>query len=112
MHLDRVISYHSTKQTMKGRYLHIPNSIGVYVVLSSRNFQAIPCHDCVAGLIALIAQWLERMDQEAGGPGFDLHHHKLSGLQVRPFKVSGGSPRPPPEQTPGNRVKNLKEKTR
>ena len=31
----------------------------------------------------------------------------VSGLQVRPFKVSGGSPRPPPEQTPGNRVKNL-----
>ena len=23
-----------------------------------------------------------------------------SGLRIRPFKVSGGSPRPPPEQTP------------
>ena len=34
----------------------------------------------------------------------------IYGLQVRPFKVSGGSPRPPPEQTPGNRVKNLKER--
>ena len=54
--------------------------------------------------MALIAQWLERMDQEAGGPGFDPHHVELSGLQVRPFKVSGGSPRPPPEQTPGNRA--------
>ena len=27
-----------------------------------------------------------------GGPGFNPHHVKLSGLQVRPFKVSGGSP--------------------
>ena len=27
-----------------------------------------------------------------GGPGFNLHHIKLSGLEVRPFKVSGGSP--------------------
>ena len=25
---------------------------------------------------------------------------ELSGFRVRPFKVSGGSPRPPPEQTP------------
>ena len=45
-----------------------------------------------------------------GGPGFNPHHYKLSGLQIRPFKVSGGSPRPPPEQTPGNRVKNLEGK--
>ena len=52
--------------------------------------------------MALIAQWLERMDWEAGGPGFDPRHHKLSGLQVRPFKVSGGSPRPPPEQNTKN----------
>ena len=28
----------------------------------------------------------------AGGPEFDPHHVKLSGLQVRPLKVSGGSP--------------------
>ena len=27
-----------------------------------------------------------------GGPGFNPHHIKLSGLEVRPFKVSGGSP--------------------
>ena len=27
----------------------------------------------------------------AGGPEFNPHHVKLSGLQVRPFKVSGGS---------------------
>ena len=27
-----------------------------------------------------------------GGPEFNPHHVKLSGLQVRPFKVSGGSP--------------------
>ena len=27
-----------------------------------------------------------------GGPGFHPHHIKLSGLEVRPFKVSGGSP--------------------
>ena len=27
-----------------------------------------------------------------GGPGFNPHHNKLSGLEVRPFKVSGGSP--------------------
>ena len=27
-----------------------------------------------------------------GGPGFNPHHVKLSGLHVRPFKVSGGSP--------------------
>ena len=39
-----------------------------------------------------------------GDPGFNPHHVKLSGLQVRPFKVSGGSPCPPPEQTPGNRA--------
>ena len=49
---------------------------------------------------APIAQWLERMTQEAGGPGFDPHLVELSGLRVRPFKVSGGSPCPPPEQTP------------
>ena len=29
---------------------------------------------------------------------------------VKPFKVSGGNPRPPSEQTPGNRVKHLKER--
>ena len=39
-----------------------------------------------------------------GGPGFNPHHDKLSGLQVRPFKVSGGSPCPPPEHTPGSRA--------
>ena len=39
-----------------------------------------------------------------GGPGFNPHHDKLSGLQIRPFKVSGGSPCPPPEQTPGSRA--------
>ena len=33
-------------------------------------------------------------------PGFDPHLVELGGLRVRPFKVSGGSPRPPPEQTP------------
>ena len=27
-----------------------------------------------------------------GGPGFNPHHIKLSGLEVRPLKVSGGSP--------------------
>ena len=27
-----------------------------------------------------------------GGPGFNPHHIKLSGLAVRPLKVSGGSP--------------------
>ena len=27
-----------------------------------------------------------------GGPGFNPHHVKLSGLEVRPLKVSGGSP--------------------
>ena len=27
-----------------------------------------------------------------GGPGFNPHHIKLSGLDVSPFKVSGGSP--------------------
>ena len=27
-----------------------------------------------------------------GGPEFNPHHVKLSGLQVRPFKVSAGSP--------------------
>ena len=27
-----------------------------------------------------------------GGPGFNPHHIKLSGLEVRPFKVSGGIP--------------------
>ena len=26
-----------------------------------------------------------------GGPGFNPHHLKLSGLEVRPFKVSGGN---------------------
>ena len=34
-----------------------------------------------------------------GGPGFNPHHDKLSGLHVRPFKVPGGSPCPPPEHT-------------
>ena len=29
-------------------------------------------------------------------------------LRVRPFQVSGGQP-PPPEQTPGNRVKTYRE---
>ena len=33
------------------------------------------------------------------------HLVELSGLRVRPFKVSGGSPRPPPEQTPVVKVK-------
>ena len=51
-------------------------------------------------ITASIAQWLERRAQEAGGPGFDPHLVELSGLRVRPFKVSGRSPRPPPEQTP------------
>ena len=37
--------------------------------------------------------------------GFDPHLVELSGLRVRPFKVSGGSPRPPPEQTPVVKVK-------
>ena len=55
--------------------------------------------------MAPIAQWLERMDQEAGGPGFNPHLVELGGLRVRPFKVSGGSPRPPPEQTPVVKVK-------
>ena len=27
-----------------------------------------------------------------GGPGFNPHHIKLTGLDVRLFKVSGGSP--------------------
>ena len=27
-----------------------------------------------------------------GGPGFNPHHVKLSGLEGRPLKVSGGSP--------------------
>ena len=27
-----------------------------------------------------------------GGPGFNPHHVSLSGLEVRPLKVSGGSP--------------------
>ena len=27
-----------------------------------------------------------------GGPGFNPHHVKLSGSEVRPLKVSGGSP--------------------
>ena len=27
-----------------------------------------------------------------GGPGFNPHHIKLSGLEARPLKVSGGSP--------------------
>ena len=27
-----------------------------------------------------------------GGPGFNPHHIELSGLEVRPLKVSGGSP--------------------
>ena len=27
-----------------------------------------------------------------GGPGFNPHNIKLSGLEVRPLKVSGGSP--------------------
>ena len=27
-----------------------------------------------------------------GGPGFNPHHIKLSGLEVRPLIVSGGSP--------------------
>ena len=56
-------------------------------------------------ITAPIAQWLERTDQEAGGPGFDPHLVELSGLWVRPFKVSGGSPRPTPEQTPVVKVK-------
>ena len=58
-----------------------------------------------ASATAPIAQWLERRAQEAGGPGFDPHLVELSGLRVRPFKVSGGSPRPPPEQTPVVKVK-------
>ena len=48
--------------------------------------------------------------QHAGGPGFKSCRAFLRGLRVRPFKVSGRSPRPPPEQTPGDRVKNLKER--
>ena len=40
-----------------------------------------------------------------GGPGFDPHLVELSGLRVRPFEVSGGSPRPPPEQAPVVNVK-------
>ena len=48
--------------------------------------------------------------QQAGGPGFKSCRVLLSGLRVRPFKVSGGNPRPPPEQAPGKRVKNLKER--
>ena len=56
-------------------------------------------------IMAPIAQWLERGAQEAGGPGFDPHLVELSGLRVRPFKVSGGYPRPPPEQTPVVKVK-------
>ena len=69
----------------------------------------------VSALTAPIAQWLERGAQEAGGPGFDPHLVELSGLRVRPFKVSGGSPRPPPEQTPvvtskdSSSLKNQKE---
>ena len=55
---------------------------------------------CMYIYIYIYAQWLERRAQEAGGPGFDPHLVELSGLWVRPFKVSGGSPHPPPEQTP------------
>ena len=40
----------------------------------------------------------------------NIYIYIYNGLRVRPFKVSGGSPRPPPEQTPGNRVKKLKER--
>ena len=46
-----------------------------------------------------------------GGPGFNPHHIKLSGLEVRPFKVSGGSPVHLRSKTPGNRVRKLKVQT-
>ena len=60
----------------------------IYLFLSIYNYTLTNAE------MAPIAQWLERGAQEAGGPGFDPHLVEMSVLQVRPFKVSGGSPVP------------------
>ena len=48
--------------------------------------------DIIMIIIIKIIYYNIQILSEGGGPGFNPHHIKLSGLEVRPFKVSGGSP--------------------